>query len=62
MQMISDNNLTATIEDGKVKLPFVSKKMIAGITQQLIKADVEVYEIGIIKNDLETIFMNLINN
>ncbi len=62
MQIISDNKLTATIEDEKVKLPYVSKKMIAEITQQLIKADVEVYEIGIIKNDLETIFMNLINN
>ncbi len=62
MQIISDNDLTPRLEDGKIILPSVPKNTIARITQQLINADVEVYEIGNIKNDLETIFMNLINN
>lgn len=57
-----ENNLTAKIEDEKVILPAIPKKTIAKLTEQLIKNGIEVYEVGIVKNDLETIFMNLINN
>jgi len=62
MQVIAGNDLTAKVEEGKVIMPYASRKIIAEINRQLIKNDVEVYEISIIKNDLETIFMNLINN
>lgn len=62
MQILATHQLNATIEDGKIILPAVPKKMIALLTQQFINANIEVYEIGIIKNDLETIFMNLISD
>jgi ABC-2 type transport system ATP-binding protein len=62
LQIFSAIHLTGTIEDGKIVLPSIPKKTIADLTTQLIKHDVEVYEISIVRNDLETIFMNLINN
>ena len=62
LQIFSASQLIGNIEDGKIILPSISKKMIADLTTQLIENDVEVYEISIIRNDLETIFMNLISN
>lgn len=61
-QIFIANNLTATIDNGKLSLPTIPKNTIAHITQQLVKANVDVYEISIVSNDLETIFMNLIKN
>jgi lantibiotic transport system ATP-binding protein len=61
LQIISNNNLTATLSDGKIILPSISKKIIAELNQQLVNTGVEVYEISILNNDLETIFIDLIN-
>lgn len=61
IQIIADHSLKATMEEGKLHMPFVSKNMIAVITQQLVSSNIDVYEISIVKNDLETIFMNLIS-
>ncbi len=62
LQIFSGIHLTGNIEDGKIVVPSIPKKTIAYLTTQLIENDVEVYEISIVRNDLETIFMNLINN
>ena len=61
-RIITENNLQANIENGKLTLPTLPKSTIAHITQQLVQANIEVYEVGIINNDLEAIFMNLIKN
>jgi ABC-2 type transport system ATP-binding protein len=61
-EIISTNNLSSKLEDGKVIMPSVSKDMISKITHQLVHNDIEIYEVGIIRNDLEAIFMTLINN
>jgi ABC-2 type transport system ATP-binding protein len=61
MQVIRDNNLVPGVAEGKVIIPAVSKNITAKIIRQLVNNGVEVYEAGIIKNDLETIFMDLIN-
>lgn len=62
MQIMRDNDLAPQVADGKVIIPAVSKNITAKIIQQLVNNGVEVYEAGIIKNDLEAIFMDLINN
>ena len=62
MQIMKDNNLVPQVTEGKVIIPAVSKNITAKIIQQLVNNGVEVYEAGIIKNDLESIFMGLINN
>ena len=61
-RIITENNLQANIENGKLTLPTLPKSTIAHITQQLVQANIEVYEVGIINNDLEAIFMDLIKN
>ena len=62
LQIIRDNDLLPQVADGKVIIPAVSKNITAKIIQQLVNNGIEVYEAGIIKNDLESIFMELINN
>jgi len=62
LRLINDNNCAAHIENGKIRMPVVSKEKIASINRQLVNSNIEVYEISCIKNDLETIFMDLINN
>ena len=61
MQVMRDNNLAPEFADGKVIIPAVAKDTIAKIIAQLVNNGVEVYEAAIIKNDLEAIFMDLIN-
>ena len=60
LQVIRNNNLNGHIENGKIILPLVSKEIIAAINKQMVSNDIEVYEITTVRNDLETIFMNLI--
>lgn len=61
LKIINDNSIACHIENGAVVIPLVSKKIMAGINHQLVHNDVAVFEIVTVKNDLETIFMNLIN-
>lgn len=61
-EIIDDNNLTCRHEDGRIILPAISKQTIAKINRQLVENGIEVYEIQAIKNDLESIFMDFINN
>lgn len=61
-KIIGDHNLTLTFEDDKIILPAISKKTIAKINRQLVESGIEVYEIKSVKNDLESIFIDFINN
>jgi lantibiotic transport system ATP-binding protein len=62
MQVINANKISSRIENGKILLPVISKHALADINRQLVQHNIDVFEINIIKNDLESIFMNLINN
>ncbi len=62
IEIMSHNNLEPDIRDDKIIIPAVSKEIISKLNKQLVNNGVEVYEISIIKNDLEMIFMDLINN
>jgi len=61
IRVTRDNGLLPAVADGRVTIPAVSKNITARIIRQLVNDGVEIYEAGIIKNDLETIFMDLIN-
>jgi ABC-type multidrug transport system ATPase subunit len=60
-KIIGDHNLVPARSNGKIIIPAVAKETIASINQQLVREGVDVYEIGIVKNDLEAIFLDLIN-
>ncbi len=62
LRIIHSNKLTAHIDDEKIVMPFVSKPQLADINKQLVQSGLEVYEIHSTKNNLETVFMDLINS
>jgi lantibiotic transport system ATP-binding protein len=62
LKIMSDLNLSPRIENGKIILPSLARETIAKINHQLVANNILVYEISIVKNDLESIFIDLINN
>ncbi len=62
LQLLLDNNITARVDNEKIVMPVMPKDALAAINRQLVQGGVDVYEITTVKNDLESIFINLINN
>jgi ABC-type multidrug transport system ATPase subunit len=62
LALVSAAHAQAAIREGKVVLPALSKPEVASLNRQLVAAGLDVYEIGVVRNDLEKIFMDLINN
>jgi ABC-type multidrug transport system ATPase subunit len=62
IKILNDNNITSRNNMGTILIPVVSKQIIATINRQLVNSNIDVYKIAEVKNDLETIFMELINN
>lgn len=61
-RIISSFDLPIRHEDGKIVLPVLPKQTIAKINQRLVNQGLEVFEIRTNRNDLESIFMDFINN
>lgn len=58
-RIFTENNLTPTVSNGLVDIPTVNKELISLLNQQLVSNDISVYQISTVKNDLETIFIDL---
>jgi len=54
--------LAANLEDGKFVLPALPKEQIARINRECVDDGVEVFEISVIRNDLETIFIDMVSD
>jgi len=61
LEIIRAHQLDGTIRNGKIIIPLVSKDQMAELNTKLVQSGVSVYEMSVVKNDLETIFMELIN-
>lgn len=61
-RVFAENNLAPVANNGFVDIPNVPKEQIALLNEKLVSKGISVYQISIIKNDLETIFIDLINN
>ncbi|MES2332003.1 MAG: ABC transporter ATP-binding protein [Bacteroidota bacterium] len=61
-KIMVENNLVPIYGHGKIMVPAIPKELIADINRRLVNNGVAVYEISIVKNDLEAIFIDLINN
>lgn len=59
-KLMSINGFSASELHGMVQIPLTEKKNIAMLNQILVQNGIEVYHIGIIKNDLESIFIDLV--
>ena len=62
VEIILKKGLTTHIENNKVILPALLKDQIASLNRELVNAGVDVYEIQHVSNDLESMFMDIINN
>ncbi len=60
--VFAENNLAPVANNGFVDIPNVPKEQIALLNEKLVSKGISVYQISTIKNDLETIFIDLINN
>ncbi|CAN5295404.1 ABC transporter ATP-binding protein [soil metagenome] len=62
MQLISSFHLAPVLQHGKLMIPKIEKELIAKLNKTLVENNIEVYQITIIKNDLESIFMDMTKN
>jgi len=60
-EIIHRMDLDGSCDNQKIVLPIPSKETIAELNRKLIQEDIDVYEMSVVKKDLETIFMELVN-
>ncbi len=61
LQIIERNMVSANIENGRIVMAAISKTQLADINKQLVQNCIDVFELYAAKNNLETVFMDLIN-
>jgi ABC-2 type transport system ATP-binding protein len=61
-EVMMRNSIDAVYQNGRCTLPALPKETIAAINRQLVLKGVDVFEVTVVKNDLERIFMDLIND
>jgi ABC-2 type transport system ATP-binding protein len=61
-QIFRTYNLKVTVNGSETSVPLVPNEMIAILNEQLVAASVKVFQIKTVKNDLESIFMDLTKN
>jgi lantibiotic transport system ATP-binding protein len=47
--------------NGQITMPIVDKQIIASINKQLLNQGIDVYQLSTVKNDLESIFIDIVN-
>jgi ABC-type multidrug transport system ATPase subunit len=58
--MMAGHGLAVSMADGEVVLPPLTAERIAALNRQLVERNIDVYEIRVVRNDLETIFLDLL--
>ena len=61
LRTITSENIDAQLIEGEIVLPALPNERIAAINRQLMTRNLDVYEIRTVRNDLETIFLNLVS-
>jgi ABC-2 type transport system ATP-binding protein len=61
-ELLKSKDLNPSIVEDQVLISACDKKVISGINSELVKSGIEVYQIATIKNDLESIFIDLTKN
>jgi ABC-2 type transport system ATP-binding protein len=60
LRTITEDGIEAQLLDGAIVLPALTNARIAAMNRQLTARNLDVYEIRTVRNDLETIFLNLV--
>ncbi|MGL6267163.1 MAG: ABC transporter ATP-binding protein [Chitinophagaceae bacterium] len=53
--------LSPKLINGLITMPIADKQLLASLNKQLVKEGIDVYQLSTVKNDLETIFIDLVN-
>ena len=61
-QILLTKGLQSSIKNEQVIVPFTDRKIIAESVAALVHANIEVYQVSTMKNDLESIFIDLTKN
>lgn len=61
-ELIAAQGLKPVQSNGAVSIPIAEKEVVAKINTTLVNSGIQVYEIAIVKNDLEAIFIDLVKN
>ncbi len=59
-EILKKHELIAVVENNFVVLPIIDNHLISILNKELVDAGIEVYRIEVVKNDLESIFMDLV--
>jgi hypothetical protein len=59
-KLLQQKDIATEERDGKIVIPALPKEHIAAINELLVANHIKVFEIGIIRNDLESIFIDLV--
>jgi ABC-type multidrug transport system ATPase subunit len=60
IRAIGQEGIAARLDEGEIVLPALTGERIAALNRQLNARNLDVYEIRTVRNDLETIFLNLV--
>lgn len=59
-EVLNANGIQFQQEGSQLHMPVLERELIASINKQLVEQDIKVYQISIVKNDLESIFIDLV--
>jgi ABC-type multidrug transport system ATPase subunit len=62
MKIISAAQIVPVLKEGQIIIPNIEKEMIAKLNKSFVENNISVYSITPVKNDLESIFMDLTKN
>ncbi len=61
LALLREKNIAAVVDNGRLVFPAIEDAELAALNRQLVARDINVYQLARQRDDLETIFMNLIN-
>jgi ABC-2 type transport system ATP-binding protein len=61
-KILQSKGLVVSVKNELVIIPFIDREVIAEIVSELVNAKIEVYQVSTLKNDLESIFIDLTKN
>jgi ABC-2 type transport system ATP-binding protein len=61
LKTMDEAQITARLEDGEIVLPPLPGERVAALNRQLNARNLDVYEIRTVRNDLESIFLDLVS-
>ena len=60
-KILTENSLEPVFANGRFVLPPLSRERVADLNRQLITAHVDVFEVSVVRNDLERIFIDMVS-